>query len=632
MSTPAPPRRTLPLRAVAMMAASYVYDVLAGALSMGIAVHVRYILEQRPAPDFITLKAAAIFALACAVVFPLMGLHRGVWRYTALNDVMRMLRAIILANLVFLPLIFFLNRGDDLPRTAIFIVLPILVVLMVTPRLMAVFIRTGALANVFRFEDRQKEPAILIGNEAALNAALSELDRRNGSAPFRIKALIETDGGHAGRAIHGTPVAGGLPALLRTIRRIERAEGCKPRLVLADPSPDPGLLRELLRLAGAEGVKIARNRPAGDSASAFSPIEAADLLNRPPKTASSQFAQALIAGRTVLVTGAGGTIGSELVRHAARLGPARLVLYDSAEVSLYEIDMEMSRMEGAPAWRSVLGDIRDQRRLARLFAEEKPDIVLHAAALKHVPLMEANAAEVVMTNVEGTRRVIAAAQAAGTGIVALISTDKAVNPSSVMGAAKRAAELYVRCAAQDRAMPRLCVTRFGNVLGSAGSVVPLFERQIEAGLPVTITDPAATRFFMTVEEACGLVLDAAALAARETTGNGALFVFDMGDPVPIPQLASGLMRLRGKDPSAPGAIRYTGLRPGEKLHEALVYDFERISETEASGVLEVSGGLPDPAAILPKIDALVAAARDGDPAQVRAALSALIPEYVPPPH
>lgn len=630
MSTPTRPWRHQRPRALAMMAASYVYDVLAGAASMGVAVHVRYILEQKPAPDFITLKAAGIFALACAVVFPLMGLHRGVWRYTALNDVMRMVQAVILANLVFLPLIFFLNRGDDLPRTAIFLVVPILSVLMVMPRLGAVFLRTGALANVLRFEDRAKEPAILIGGEAALDAAMSDVERRNGSAPFRIKALIETGGGHAGRSIHGTPVAGGLPDLLRTVRRLERAERAKPRLVLADARPDPELLRQILQIAGAEGVKVSRSRPAGNAANAFSPIEAADLLNRPPRAATSAFAESLIEGRTVLVTGAGGTIGSELVRHAARLKPAKLVLYDSAEVSLYEIDMEMSRMEGAPAWRSVLGDIRDQRRLARLFDEEKPDIVLHAAALKHVPLMEENAAEVVMTNVEGTRRVIAAAKAAGVKVVALISTDKAVNPSSVMGAAKRAAELYVRCAAQDPGMPKLCVTRFGNVLGSAGSVVPLFERQIEADQPVTITDPKATRFFMTVEEACGLVLDAAALAAQPDTGNGALFVFDMGDPVPIPQLAAGLMRLRGKDPSAPGAIRYTGLRPGEKLHEALVYDFERMADTQAPGVLEVSGGLPDPAEALPRVEALVEAAREGSPESVRAALAALIPEYAPP--
>ena len=630
MSAPAKPARRYSPRAVFMMAATFVYDVLAGAASMGIAVHFRYIIENKPAPDFITLKAAAVFALACAIVFPLMGLHRGVWRYTALNDVGRIVQAIVLANLVFLPLIFFVNRADDLPRTAIFFVLPILAVLMILPRLLAVFVRTGALATSFRLEDRRKEPAILVGDEDALDSALIDIAMRNGSTPFRIKALIETGGGHAGRSIHGAPVAGALDMLPQTIRRLERAERRKPRIVVANPKADPDLLRHLLKVAGSEGIRISRSPPAGGTASAFSPIEAADLLNRAPRASSAAWAGGLIEGQTVLVTGAGGTIGSELVRRAAQLKPKKLVLYDSAEVSLYEIDMWMARMEGAPAWRSVLGDIRDQRRLARLFDEEKPDIVLHAAALKHVPLMEENVPEVVMTNVEGTRRVIQAAQAAGVKTVALISTDKAVNPSSVMGAAKRAAELYVRCAAQVPDMPRLCVTRFGNVLGSAGSVVPLFEKQIEAGEPVTITDPRATRYFMTVEEACALVLDAAALATQPSNENGALFVFDMGDPVPIPQLASELMRLRGKDPESPGAIRYTGLRPGEKLHEALVYDHERMSDTQAPGVLEVTGGLPDPAVVLPRIDALVQAARDGKPDAVRAALRTLIPEYRSP--
>jgi len=629
MSSPVKPSGRNNPRTVIRMVSIFLYDVLVGALSMGVSVHIRYILENKPAPDFITLKAAAIFGVACALVFPMMGLHRGVWRYTALNDVVRILQAIIVANLVFLPFIFLFNRADDLPRTAVFLVLPLLTLLMVTPRLLAVFARTGALTGGFRFEDRRKEPAILVGDEAALDVAMRDLFAQNGSAPFRVKALIETGGGHAGRAIHGTSVVGGMPALLRTVRRLERAEQRKPRIIMADPKPDPEILRDLLKIAGAEGVRISRARPSGDAANAFSPIEASDLLNRAPRASSGALARSLIEGQVVFVTGAGGTIGSELVRRASILKPKKLILYDSAEVSLYEIDMELKRQEGAPEWRSVLGDIRDQRRLAKIFDEEKPDIVLHAAALKHVPLMEDNAAEVVMTNVEGTRRVIQAAQAANVKTVALISTDKAVNPSSVMGAAKRAAELYVRSVAQDDSMPRLCVTRFGNVLGSAGSVIPLFERQIESGQPVTVTDPEATRYFMTVEEACGLVLDAAALAASPDSENGALFVFDMGDPVPIPQIARELMRMRGRDPDAPGAIRYMGLRPGEKLHEALVYDYEDMGETPASGVLKVSGAGPVAAQIIPKIDALVEAARSGEPDRVRARLTDLIPEYQP---
>ena len=331
----------------------------------------------------------------------------------------------------------------------------------------------------------------------------------------------------------------------------------------------------------------------------------------------------MIEGKRILITGAGGTIGSQLARLAATLNPGKLIFFDASEANLYEIDLEFSRRPQRIAWRAILGDIRDTDRLDAVFAEEKPDVVLHAAALKHVPMSELNPGEAVRTNVIGTVNTIETAKRHGTRVVALISTDKAVEPNNVMGATKRAAELYARNAAGDGSETRICVVRFGNVLGSTGSVVPLFERQIEAGDPVTITDPEATRYFMTVEEASGLVLDAAAKTAFDPALNGALYVLDMGKPVSILRLARQLLRLRGRDPDMPGAISIVGLRPGEKRHESLVYDFERREETGIDGVWCVTGPALDQEQVRQALDCVLKTTHSGQRDAAAPALEAL---------
>ncbi|MCW5724421.1 MAG: polysaccharide biosynthesis protein [Maricaulaceae bacterium] len=634
MSTPPPPQRNPRLRSGTplTMAGVFIYDVMAGAAAMGLAVHLRYQFEPINAPDGVVAVSAGVFALACAISFFFFGLHKAVWRYTSLNDVSRALQAIVLANLLFIPMLFAVNRLDGVPRTSLLIEAPILIALMLTARAAAAAWRTGELRAAFRREDRSKDPAILVGDAAALNEALRALTLRNGASPFRVKGLIELSGVHDGRAIRGFPVVGGADKVEAALKRLARDEKTTPRLVVADPRPDPVLLQSLVRAASRAKAKLSRARPpdgANGAASAFSPVEAADLLNRAPRAPSLDLARRLIAGRRVLVTGAGGTIGSELVRIAAGLKPEKLILFDSSEKNLYDIDLQMNANPAAPPWRPVLGDVRDRARLNRVFAEERPQVVLHTAALKHVPLMEANAAEAVMTNVYGVIQTIEAAREGGAELVALISTDKAVNPASFMGASKRAAELYARAAAAGMDKPRLCVVRFGNVLGSAGSVVPHFESLIEDGKPVTVTHADATRYFMTVNEACGLVLDSAALSAGDQRHDGALYVFDMGDPVPIETMARQLLRLRGRDPDAGDAIVFTGLRAGEKLHEELFYDHEALTETAVEGVLAVQGPPPDAREVLPRIEMLVAAARAGDEVAVHEALTALIPEFRP---
>ena len=350
----------------------------------------------------------------------------------------------------------------------------------------------------------------------------------------------------------------------------------------------------------------------------------ASLLSRRPRSLDAARTRALIEGRRVLVTGAGGTIGGELTRRAAALGPERLILFDAAEYSLYALDQHLTET-GVKAPRTVaLGDVRDRARLDQVFETHRPEIVLHAAALKHVPLMETHPCEAVLTNVGGVVHVMELARETAEAFV-FISTDKAVNPTNVMGATKRVGERVVQALASGGAA-RSAIVRFGNVLGSTGSVVPLFERQIARGGPVTVTDPDMERWFMTVGEAAELVLQAATLPDR---GDASVFVLDMGEAVRIDDLARQLIRLAGHEPDLDIKIEYTGLRPGEKLTEEIFYAAEDVRGTAVEGVLSARADTVSLDALREHLDSLLSAAAARDEKQTLACLSALEPEFTP---
>jgi FlaA1/EpsC-like NDP-sugar epimerase len=346
----------------------------------------------------------------------------------------------------------------------------------------------------------------------------------------------------------------------------------------------------------------------------------------------------LLQGRRVIVTGAGGTIGSELARQVAAFGPELLILLDNGEYALWQIDLELAENHPQVHREALIADIRDEGRIRAIFEAWRPELVFHAAALKHVPMVEANPIEGILTNVAGTRHVADAARATGALAMVLISTDKAVNPTSLMGATKRLAEMY--CQALDIAArasaegTMRCVTvRFGNVLGSTGSVVPLFHRQLARGGPLTVTHPDMQRYFMTVREAVGLVLQASVLGTGNVVlpsgGDGGIFVLDMGPPVKIVDLARQMIRLAGLRPDEDVEIRFTGLRPGEKLYEELFHGREPPVATGYPGLLMANPRTADPAIVGRAIDEIAAACRAG---QARLALSLvgrLVPEFAP---
>ncbi len=369
---------------------------------------------------------------------------------------------------------------------------------------------------------------------------------------------------------------------------------------------------------------------AAEKLAARNAIDLPSLLARPPRKIDLRLARRMVAGRRVLVTGAGGTIGSELCRQIAAMEPERLALVDNGELALYTIDLELRERGHGDMITANLTDVCRDAHLDRVFERERPDIVLHAAAFKHVPIVEHNRCAGALTNVLGARNVFDRAIAHKTDTVVFISTDKAVNPTSFMGATKRIAELYAQALDVAQSDTRFVTVRFGNVLGSTGSAALLFQRQIEYGGPVTVTHPDIMRYFMTTREAVQLVLQAASLDSAEmqiVTHDGRVFVLDMGEPVKILDLATRMIEANGLTPGKDIEIRFTGLRPGEKLYEEIFLDTDKLVKTGADGVLLAAPAMIDLPLLNPRLNQVVETAAAGERERLDEAVRHLVPEF-----
>ncbi|WP_411817400.1 UDP-N-acetylglucosamine 4,6-dehydratase family protein [Hyphococcus sp. DH-69] len=383
------------------------------------------------------------------------------------------------------------------------------------------------------------------------------------------------------------------------------------------------MLKKIRRLMGASSAHAS----IGFSAPS---IDHSALLPRPPRKIDLRSARKLVAGKSVLVTGAGGTIGSELCRQIIGFEPAHLTMVDNSELALYQIDMEMKEAGHGRIITSQLTDVCRIEHLKRVFDRAEPDIVLHAAAFKHVPIVEENRCAGALTNVLGAKNVFDTAIEHEAESVVFISTDKAVNPTSFMGATKRIAELYAQALDVAQNETHFVTVRFGNVLGSTGSVVPLFSRQIRQGGPVTVTHPEIMRFFMTTPEAVQLVLLASSLdVAEETivTHDGRVFVLDMGEPVKILDFAKRMIEAHGLTPGKDIEIKFTGLRPGEKLFEEIFLDTDALVKTGAEGVLLASPAMIDLPLLTPRLSEVVDNALRGDQPALDEAVHHLVPEF-----
>jgi len=618
-------------------ALTLLHDVAMAALSFPLSVWLRVGSFQSDLP-FLGL-GTLMFTACAAAVFIFAGMNRGVWRYVSLPDLLEIARAVSLTVLLFLALQFLTTRLEGYPRSAMLINWFVLIILLGAPRFGYRLLRDGNLGQLGQRARPLAVPVLLVGAGDAAEAFI-RVTRRDAAAPYAVIGILDRGGGRVGRRIHGVPVLASLSEATEVLERLSTKGKAPQRFVLTDDGVDREGLRELVAIAEARGMTLARlprmtelHHTDGNQQQTLMPVAVEDLLGRRRQVLDSAPMRELIAGKRILVTGAGGSIGSELARQIAGFAPARLALLDHSEFLLYEIDREIGALQPELARRAVLGDIRNRGRLESVFAEERPELVFHAAALKHVPLAEANPPEAVATNVLGTRQLAEVCLATGVDQMLLISTDKAVAPTSIMGAAKRAAELI--CQALDRRSAaagsgcRFLAVRFGNVLGSAGSVVPLFQEQLGRGGPLTVTDPQMTRYFMTTREAVELVLQAAALARRQPQP-GAVFMLDMGEPVRIVDLARQMIRLAGKQPEVDVKIVFTGKRPGEKLHERLYREEEQPTPAGVSGLLRIDPGALDWPALEPALDTLQAASEGSDLARLRQALTRLVPDYRSP--
>jgi FlaA1/EpsC-like NDP-sugar epimerase len=429
--------------------------------------------------------------------------------------------------------------------------------------------------------------------------------------------FLDDDPVLAGSLVAGLPVFGGLESLEKAVAATRATS-----LLITMPSAPGVVIRRVVDAAMGQGLDVRTVPSMYDlldgtlDAYRVRRVQVEDLLRRPTGTESTAEVCEIIQDRTVVITGAGGSIGAELARQVFAVGPRRLVLVDRAESALYlvqrELEARRERRTGRGELRAHLANVASRAAMDRLIASESPDVILHAAAYKHVPMMEEHPSDAVHVNIGGTLALVEAAVANGVERFVLVSTDKAVRPSNVMGATKRVAEMLVADAARRAGKPYVSV-RFGNVLGSTGSVVPIFQEQLEKGEPLTITHPEMTRYFMTIPEASRLILDAAALGT-----NGELFVLDMGDPIRIIDLARDLVRLAGRDPDTQ-TMRVIGLRPGEKLHEALFYESEKVERTSIPKILKTYAA-PPPGTIRMDARALIAMAQVGMEEELRTAL------------
>jgi O-antigen biosynthesis protein WbqV len=617
-------------------AVAYGHDIVMATLSFVFSLYLRLgdLAFQGPYDD-ILVPGTVAFAAIAAGVFLFMGLYRGLWRYASLEDLTAITKAASLTVLIFLAVQFLATRLDVLPRSIVVINWFVLIALLGGPRFLYRLAKDRRLGVQATGDDALRAPVLLAGAGDEAEQFIRAL-ARNPHAPYRVVGILAVSAERVGREIRGVPVLGTVDGLADAIAALKAKNGAPQRLVIASETIAGERIRALFDESARLGMTLARvprltDLKAGiEDRAEIRPIAVEDLLGRPQTPLDREAMRAFLAGRRILVTGAGGSIGGELARQILALAPAEIVLLDSSEYALYQIDLEAARIAPAVARRAVLMDVRERERIRAMIAATRPEIVFHAAALKHVPLVEANPAEGVTVNLAGTINVADAARAAGTSTMVLISTDKAVNPASVMGATKRAAEMYCQALDLDDACAtRFVAVRFGNVLGSTGSVVPLFQDQLARGGPLTVTHPEMARYFMTVREAVELVIEAA--AARSARQHGQLFVLDMGAPVKIVDLARQMIRLAGLRPDRDIPIAFTGVRPGEKLYEELFHGAEPLAPSGLPGIFVAAPRPADKAALANGIAAAARAAASGDDAAVREALRRLVPEYDPAP-
>ncbi len=597
-------------------ALAVLHDLTASAIAWMLAYLLRFNFEL-PASYSLEMQQTLLWVVPLQLAtFWQFGLYRGIWRYASMNDLRRIVLAVLLAALLVPFALWMLRSTLVVPRS----------VLVLNPMLLILFMGGSRIAyrmwKETGFHGGMKlssEPVLVLGAGDAAVALSKDLAK---NPAWQLVGFLDDDISKQNCILNGVKVLGGLEELEHWVEHL----GVQ-RAIIAMPSSSHKLRQRAIHLCNAAKVQTLTVPSFDDlmsgkvAVSQLRAIELDDLLGRDPVVLDTEGLHGLLTGKAVMVTGAGGSIGSELCRQIARFSPSKLVLFEASEFALYTLEQQLQQTFPALNFICLMGDVRDASRVDEVMQLHQPAVLFHAAAYKHVPMMEThNAWQAIRNNVLGTWTVAQAAQRHGVGKFVMISTDKAVNPTNVMGASKRLAEMVCQ-ALQPAAATRFVIVRFGNVLGSTGSVIPKFRAQIAQGGPITVTHPEITRYFMSIPEAAQLVLQAGLMGA-----GGEIFVLDMGESVKIVDLAKDLIRLSGYTEDEI-RIEFSGLRPGEKLYEELLADNEHTLPTPHAK-LRIAQARQVDGAWLKELLAWTEAATMAD-SEVKSALELWVPEYQP---
>ena len=557
-------------------------------------------------------------------LFFIFGLYRGMWRYTGVEDLKNLTKACFAGSGVVVGILLLTVRFEGFPRSIFPLDFVFTFILTGGVRVGIRLIQSG---RIFENNKREKggvqKRVLIVGAGNAGEKVLREI-KESTWLNYVPVGFVDDAPSKKGRAVHDVPVLGGV----KDIREIAEERKVQ-EIIIAIPSAGGARMREIVKECERPGIPYKTIPGIGElidgrvSIKALRDVSYQDLLGRPSVDLDVKAIGSYLTNKVVLVTGAGGSIGSELCRQIIKFDPARLVLLDGSEPMLYAVQMELKHRSSYQRYRAVLGSIIDAALVEKLMMHYEPQVVFHAAAYKHVPMLERNPWQAVANNIRGCQVLLESARARNVERFVLVSTDKAVRPTNVMGASKRICELLVQNQ-NGNGNGRFMVVRFGNVVGSAGSVIPLFRRQIEQGGPVTVTHPEVTRFFMTIPEACQLILQAGALGE-----GGETFILEMGTPVKIVDMARDLIRLSGKEPDRDIEISFTGLRPGEKLYEELITEGEGIVATSHKKIMVLKGErmADSDEGLMGKIGELYGLAERQDGCGIRVKMGEILPEY-----
>ena len=559
------------------------------------------------------------------------------WRYTSFEDLLNVIKACTVSTLLIITYILYSNRFIGVPRSVFIIDWGFTVLLISGFRLSVRFyfehftgdnfrvILSRFSKGFFKTDKTNTKNLLIIGAGDGGEKIYREI-RDNSKLSYNVVGFLDDNSVKLGKKIHGIPVLGSI----KDINAVMKISGADEALI-AIPSAGAEKMRRIVNICKESGIRFKTVPGISElfngtiSINAIREVAYRDLLSRELIRLDKDKIGSYLTGGRVLVTGAGGSIGSELCRQVCRFNPSIIILYERAESPLYEIELELRKDFKHIEITALLGDIRDTKQLNYVFKQYKPQTIFHAAAYKHVTMMELHPWKAVENNIAGTLNLVEVAKKFKVNQFVFVSTDKAVRPANVMGASKRVAEMILQSRNDnDNCKTKFICVRFGNVLGSIGSVVPLFKKQIKEGGPVTVTDRNVTRFFMTIPEACQLILQAGAMGK-----GGEMYLFDMGEPIKIADMAKDLIRLSGFEPGRDIKIEYTGLRPGEKMFEELITDGENIVPSCHEKILVLKGTKENQNLLNSQINELILLAGSYDAARIKAKLKKIVLDYKP---